>query len=382
MQKKFPDIHTTRFFGNYLQTLHRLAKISKSNNFWVVSSTCNYKNFNFDWRPNYWDDKQLHVFSSRKHVFGDTFLVNKHEFLKQCNISIKKLEDYSGIKWHVTKKVIKKPLDIFFLDHLDDFTYQGHKSLPGQLTLKIQSLNKVRFFDNYLKTLYRVAEIAKTNYFWILSSHCKYNKFDFEWGPKYWNNKQLHVFSSNKQKYGETFLVNKHEFLKQHKHLKKLEHYTDIKRHTNSTLKRIPYSAWFIDHGNPEADDQFNKLKTEFPDLRRTRFFGDYKRVLHRLVTHDDNEYIWAFSSVCDYNNFDFEWGPKYWDDKQLHVFCTEGQKFGDTFLLNKKAFMNQLFYNIDEYKLFGPADYEYVTLAKLHQYIDIKYLKKKNIKR
>jgi hypothetical protein len=44
-------------------------------------------------------------------------------------------------------------------------------------------------------------------------------------------------------------------------------------------------------------------------------------------------------SSVCDYTNFDFSWHPEQWQATMLHVFPSDGEKFGDTFFMHVPTF-------------------------------------------
>ena len=77
---------------------------------------------------------------------------------------------------------------------------------------------------------------------------------------------------------------------------------------------------------------------------RRVRYFDNYRDTLIRIAKSlvDDHEYIWVCSSICDYSNFDFSWHPEDWQATMLHVFVSDGEKFGDTFFMHVPTFAEQ----------------------------------------
>ena len=68
----------------------------------------------------------------------------------------------------------------------------------------------VRYFDNYRDTLIRIAKSigSEHEFVWICSSICDYANFDFSWHPEQWQATMLHVFTSNDQKFGDTFFMH------------------------------------------------------------------------------------------------------------------------------------------------------------------------------
>jgi hypothetical protein len=56
----------------------------------------------------------------------------------------------------------------------------------------------------------------------------------------------------------------------------------------------------------------------------------------------DQHEFVWICSSVCDYSSFDFSWHPEQWQAEMLHVFASDGEKFGDTFFMHVPSFRSR----------------------------------------
>jgi hypothetical protein len=65
--------------------------------------------------------------------------------------------------------------------------------------------------------------------------------------------------------------------------------------------------------------------------------------VLTRIANTVEHEYVWIVSSVCDYTGFDFSWHPEFWQSTMLHVFASDGEKFGDTFYMHVPSFRQRI---------------------------------------
>jgi len=74
---------------------------------------------------------------------------------------------------------------------------------------------------------------------------------------------------------------------------------------------------------------------------RRVRYFDNYRDTLVRIAKSlvGEHEYAWICSSICDYTDFDFSWHPEDWQATMLHVFASDGEKFGDTFFMHVPTF-------------------------------------------
>ena len=74
---------------------------------------------------------------------------------------------------------------------------------------------------------------------------------------------------------------------------------------------------------------------------RKVRYFDNYRDTLVRIAKSlvGQHEYVWICSSICDYTNFDFTWHPEDWQATMLHVFASDGEKFGDTFFMHVPTF-------------------------------------------
>ena len=77
--------------------------------------------------------------------------------------------------------------------------------------------------------------------------------------------------------------------------------------------------------------------------IKTVRYFDNYKDVLTRIANTVNKEYVWVVSSCCDYTGFDFSWHPEFWQSTMLHVFASDGEKFGDTFYMHVPSFKQRI---------------------------------------
>jgi hypothetical protein len=78
-------LKTTRFVDSYLSVIKRIVSQATSEYIWVISNICDYSKFDFDWRPEPYQAKMLHVFGPGNNKFGDTFLVHVPTFKEQSD---------------------------------------------------------------------------------------------------------------------------------------------------------------------------------------------------------------------------------------------------------------------------------------------------------
>ncbi len=98
LAKQFPHSKTVRYYDNHLDTIRRCIARARTPWIWVVTSCCDYTDFDFDYRAAPWESYQLHCWHSGHEKFGDTFLINVDEFKKQWDIAL--LEWYKDVNWH------------------------------------------------------------------------------------------------------------------------------------------------------------------------------------------------------------------------------------------------------------------------------------------
>ena len=161
--------------------------------------------------------------------------------------------------------------------------------------------------------------LSRTRYLWVVDGDNDYSGFDWLWEPVPWQSHQAHVWPSQHQENGGTWLIPK------------IKH-DDVNREHPVVPRIKPVPIIGIDHGDG--------LTVEC--AVKTRYISDYLGTLRRILSKVEDEYVWMVSSVCDYSTFDFTWHPSEWQLEMLHVFPSAEQKFGDTFYVHVPSFLEK----------------------------------------
>jgi len=132
---QIPDvISTVRYFDNYRDILTRIANTTDHEYIWIVSSVCDYTNFDFSWHPELWQNTMLHVFASSGEKFGDTFYMHVPSFRKR--IAQFELLDWYDINF-VGVSVPRRPIPV--IQHNHDTHVQAIKTVDWSGPLAVFS---------------------------------------------------------------------------------------------------------------------------------------------------------------------------------------------------------------------------------------------------
>ena len=170
---------------------------------WTVPATVDVTTFDFSWRPDPGDPPYIYQFGTQHQRTGGP------QYLVAGATDIKYVDQIRIKTGRVATAIVE-------IDHMCGNSGQ------------IANTNKtVRYFDNYLDTLKRIANgIGDEHEFvWICSSVCDYSKFDFTWHPEVWQATMLHVFPSAGEKFGDTFFMHVPTFKLRAEKLKLLDWY-------------------------------------------------------------------------------------------------------------------------------------------------------------
>ena len=125
-------ISTVRYFDNYKDILTRIANTSEHEYIWIISSCCDYTDFDFSWHPEVWQNTMLHVFASSGEKFGDTFYMHVPSFRQR--IAQFELLDWYDVNF-VGPGVPRRPLPV--IKHTLDTHVEAIKTMdwPGPLAV-------------------------------------------------------------------------------------------------------------------------------------------------------------------------------------------------------------------------------------------------------
>lgn len=342
------DISKLSFPKYYIKTtLEDLISEHAGEIFWALNSDIDYSGFDFKWVPNKENVFHINAFGSEDNINTQTYFVNGKMYAK----------GHRDINYVEDKVInVKTNLDIFYVD-------RGNTNSEPQfneLKKRLPNIQKTRYLNSWVDTISRCVNKASTTLFWALDSQLDYTNFEFDYYPSPWQMRMVHVFGTQWSHWGSTYMINKDTFIDDTKYIKVIEHLSNInfvKRKTALATNCL-YDMYVIDHGNKETEQVVNSVtaKSSGRQLNVVPYQGSYletfKEILADVEVKKDH-YIWVCSSVCNYDSFDFTYISDPFAKDQLHVFPSDKQKFGDTFLIdvNKlRSLINDL-EQLDDYE-------------------------------
>jgi hypothetical protein len=322
--KEIPSILTEelKVISKYFitSTFDALILLHPDEIFWALNPDVDYSAFDFSWRPPIDKAEYIHEFGTQ------TYLVNSTMWLK----------GYRDINY-IDAGIVAKA-DMFFVDRGNIEALSRFEALK----LRYPYIQKTRYLNSWVDTINRCVNRASSKISWILNSELDYSKFKFDYYPNAWQMNMVHVFGTQWSHWGSTFMVNRETFASDTKWIKLIEHLPNLNFVKNSVPQATNclYDVYVIDHGNTAVWDVATTIKTKISEKSivvipyKDSYLETFKQILTMLPTKKDH-YIWVCSSVCDYTGFDFSYICDPYSKEQLHVFPSDKQMFGDTFLIN-----------------------------------------------
>jgi hypothetical protein len=317
-------------------TLDDLVNEHPNEVFWALRKNINYDTFDFTWQPaSLRDLEYVQVFGSVDSELTQTYYVSAKNYLRgNKNFKFAQTIDLNETPFH---SIFIKP-DMFYIDRGNEESDHRFELLKQRFGNKIQ---KTRYLNSWVDTINRCNKKSTTDLTWILNSELDYSEFKFDYYPNPWQIGMVHVFGTQWSHWGTTFLVNKQTFEENTVHIKIIEHLPNlnfVKTHKAKATSCV-HDVAFINHENVEATDMKEVLATttgkDVVSVTYKKSYLDTIRELLHLLPQKKEHYVWVCSSVCDYSKFDFSYICDPFGRDNLHVFPSNGQKFGDTFFLD-----------------------------------------------
>ena len=178
---------------------------------------------------------------------------------------------------------------------------------------------------------------------WVTPDNVDVDSFDFTWHPDSTEHPYIYQFGTQHQRTGGP---------QYH-----VPGATEVKYVDQIKIKteQVATAIFEIDHLDGNSGQIPNTTK-------QVRYFDNYLDTLKRIAKSipNEHEFVWICSSVCDYADFDFTWHPEQWQATMLHVFASDGEKFGDTFFMHVPTFL----YRADQIKLLDWYDLNFVGIS------------------
>ena len=295
--------------------------------FWAINPDLNYDKFDFSWRPDLVNFRHVNVFGNEYSKNTQTYYVNGPMYMMGYR-ELNYVEDQSI--------QIDSNLSMFFIDRSNSESNERF----NKLKLRYPKLQKTRYLNSWVDTINRCINKAETKLFWILNSELDYTDFEFDFYPSPWQMKMVHVFGTQWSHWGTTYVINKETFLEDTKYIKIIEHLSNLNfvKQRKAKATNILYDIVYIDHGNKDLAN-IDNLIVKYENS----YLNTFKNMLNHLPVKKEH-YVWVVSTICDYSDFDFTYICDPFAKEQLHVFPSDKQKFGDTFLIDVNKLRTLIF--------------------------------------
>jgi hypothetical protein len=257
-------IQKTRYLNSWVDTVNRCINRSTTDLLWVLNSELDYSDFNFDYYPNPWQMKMVHVFGTQWSHWGTTFMVNRATFSEDTKY-IKIIEHLSNLNFvkGTRARATKCSHDIVVIDHSNNETSDVVSTL--QKKAPDRTVTTTKYNNSYLDTLKEIIKHLsekKEHFIWVCSSVCDYTDFDFTYIIDPFAGDNLHVFPSGKQKFGDTFFIDVNHAREVLSELDQLEHFTKVNYNSTVKAKRLPEPVIIVD--DDTHTNSVDKI-TDFP---------------------------------------------------------------------------------------------------------------------
>jgi hypothetical protein len=275
LQKRYPKIQKTRYLNSWVDTINRCINKSETELCWILNSELDYTGFTFDYYPSPWQQKMVHVFGTQWSHWGTTFMVNKESFPEDTKY-VKIIEHLNNLNFVKTKRAFASNCiyDVYLIDYGNDSTASITSLIENKTKKNVYTIDYDGDYLSTLKNMLYELGIKKDHYIWVCSSICDYTNFDFTYICDPFSLEQLHVFPSDKQKYGDTFFINVNRLRTLVEDLDTLENIDKINFNQHQQVKRLPAPSFIT-----ESDTHVSVTNTDFDWPYATFITSDNKEI-------------------------------------------------------------------------------------------------------
>jgi hypothetical protein len=264
---------------DHLSTIRRGSQNIRTRYFWVLSSCCDYSNFDFLWEPTPWQSHQIHCWPSGDQQFGDTFLIPTAQWNQQKD-SLVRLEQYQDV----------------------NFEHESVERLPWQ---------KIQYNQDSV-----VAAIASSQCHtpYVLFEH-ENNPVTVQPDPWLWREQPVVGLTSNQA----SCLVprNAHGSIR-----KQVYDYQYLQKKNLNPSQQL--DIVFISNGEPNAEQNLKRLILLPKTNRTVRVDGINGRAAayHAAARLSTTPWFFAVFAKLEVDiDFDWSWQPDYWQQPKHYIF-------------------------------------------------------------
>lgn len=203
--------------------------------------------------------------------------------------------------------------DIFYIStEKDKNFYTLQKKFPLLKLAKYETTVNESFFTAQKKSL--------TNFFWLIDDEFQLNNdFNFEYEVPEWDQKYVHVFKQKNGYYGGLYLFPKNYKITQ----KEVEYnfFVNTKEIDDVAGHYPSFDIIFISYNEPNADENYKKLKDRFPYAKRVHGVKGIHQAHIEAAKLSETRMFWVVDgdAIID-PDFNFELEVNQWSRNTVYV--------------------------------------------------------------
>lgn len=294
LRKRYPDIKSTRYVSDHLNVIKRIMNLSEFRFVWIISSICDYSDFDFTWHPEHWQQDMIHCFPSGDQKRGDTFYINVDSFKAQMN-------------------------DLEILDWFGVINYCNDQSVS-------RILNPVVYYE----TDDLIGVVKNYNFEFPYAAFS--NQIDKSvpiYDPCLWSEKDRSIESFTRS--NSVCIVPRD--VKTHLRTQ-LYDYPYINKTKNNTFASQLQDVVFISYDEPDADQNWAILQARCPHAQRIHGVAGMELALEAAADLSSTPWYYAvFAKTRLDEQFDFSFVPDYMQQPKHYIFncrnTTNGLEYG-----------------------------------------------------
>jgi hypothetical protein len=318
---RFPHARIVRYYDNHLDTIRRCISRARTPWIWVISSCCDYADFDFEYHAVPWESYQIHCWASGTEKFGDTFLINVAEFKKQWDIAL--LEWYKDVNWH-SPGVPRLPW----------------KTVDYNSDNLINEIQKAQFDTPYVS--------------FVPDYHTPHLDYD----PPLWRQKTRNIVSFSS---GNSLVL----VPKDAQSFIEVQTYDYPYIDKRNLVKDPAQDIIFISYDEPNADENWIKLSARFPQARRLHGVQGMENALSKAAEMSRTLWYYAvFAKTELHPDFDFSFSPDLFQQPKHYIFHAENPLNGLRY-----GHMGVVLYNCGIVKNMTEFGIDY-TMSALHDVV------------
>ena len=271
----FPYARVIPFVSSYFDIVKSYIDEVRTTHCWLISDLVDSKTFDFDFIPEQYEEKQIHVWNTLQQTEGDIMLLPVNEFKKQKN-NLRYLRDFKDINYHSNN------------------TIQLHEwpSKKFQFDSIIESVKsqKSRYVNYYYDTKHDIV-------------------------PSFWEDQKLYIYDVNKL----NLLVPKFPIRTElHEYLPKLN--------MQNQSEKLHFDICYIHNGEPQALENLATLRKYIKDLPNKLHVIENvkgrKQAYQTAAKASETEFFYAVFAKLQVNgNFKFDFVPDTLKSPRHYIF-------------------------------------------------------------